>query len=231
MNYLWEAMLYLKEEGIEYDQIRFQVAKVYSAYLEVSNIYLNQISLEDKGILEINPFYRFWEIFKDLYAPESADGVDIKDSITNVILHGLAENDCKSGMTKESYYKKLLYQDFKAGRYGEHIRTGLELFCDMEKELILSALLCQYETGHSLDLFKHVLASFIDDTIVYSNRSNPDELIIYIGSKREDLLEKRIDFFIAIFLDIRYQVSLYFEHHFGIIGIDETMIVDRIAMC
>jgi len=230
MNYLWEAMLYLKEEGVESHQVRFQVAKVYSAYMEVSNVFLNQTSLEDNGILEVNPFYRFWEIFKDLYAPEATDRIEIKESITNIVLHQLAENDCKSGMTKEFYYKKLLYEDFIVGRYSKDIKVLLELFSDREKEVILSAILCQYEAGSSLDLFKHILSSFIDDNIVYSNRSNPNELIVFIGSKREGILEKKIEFLIAMFLDIRYQITLYFEYHFGIIGVDETMIIDRIAM-
>lgn len=231
MNYLWEAMLYLKEEGLESHQVRFQVAKVYSAYMEVSNVFLNQTSIEDNGILEVNPFYRFWGIFEDLYAPEATDRLEIKEGITNIILHQLAENDCKSGMTKEFYYKKLLYEDFSEGRYSKEIKDSLELFSDREKEVILSAVLCQYEAGSSLDLFKQILSSFIDDNIIYGNRSNPKELIVYIGSKRGDILEKKIEFLVAMFLDICYQITLYFEYHFGIIGVDETMIMDRIVMC
>lgn len=43
-------------------------------------------------------------------------------------------------------------------------------------------------------------------------------------------MEKKIEFLIAVFLDILYQVTLYYEYHFGIMGIDETMLMDQIVM-
>jgi len=34
-----------------------------------------------------------------------------------------------------------------------------------------------------------------------------------------------------IFLDIHYQVDVFYEYHFGIIGVAETMIIGEIALC
>lgn len=231
MNYLWEAMLYMKEHGIKYSQVRFEAARVYSAYMEVSNVFLNQDEIENSGVLEVNPYYRFFDIFKDLFAPDTLEMQDIRERITNVLLHQLAENDCMSGMTKEQYYKKLLYQDFITGRYSKNMKELLELFSEKEKEAILSTILSQYSEGNSLELFKNILNHLVDDNIVYNSRSNPYEIMIYIGARREEMLEKRIEFIISTFLDICYQAALYFEYHFGIIGVDETMIVDQITMC
>ena len=59
MNYLWEVMLKAKEQGISKESIRFLVARNYSAYMEVSNIFLNQEELEEEIQIEINPYYRF----------------------------------------------------------------------------------------------------------------------------------------------------------------------------
>ena len=42
MNYLWEAVFMADEQGIPRERIRFLAAKDYSAYMEVSHMFLNQ---------------------------------------------------------------------------------------------------------------------------------------------------------------------------------------------
>ena len=52
------------------------------------------------------------------------------------------------------------------------------------------------------------------------------------GLEREKAkLEQRIAFLADTFLDIRYHVEVFYEHHFGIIDIDETMRIDETAIC
>ena len=55
----------------------------------------------------------FYDIFKELYQPEMREFLSLRESLTNLIFHVLAGNDILSGMTREEYYKKLLYQDFQ----------------------------------------------------------------------------------------------------------------------
>ena len=40
-----------------------------------------------------------------------------------------------------------------------------------------------------------------------------------------------MDFLIKIFVDLPYHVDIYYQHHFGIIGVDTTMKIDQIALC
>lgn len=61
MNYLWEVLLRAKEQGIPKESIRFLKAKNHSAYMEVSNGFLNQENLETGAQVEVNPYYRFYE--------------------------------------------------------------------------------------------------------------------------------------------------------------------------
>ena len=44
-------------------------------------------------------------------------------------------------------------------------------------------------------------------------------------------MERRILFLVDTFLDVRYRVEIFYEYHFGIIGIEETMKIDEIAIC
>lgn len=56
-------------------------------------------------------------------------------------------------------------------------------------------------------------------------------MLVYTGLRKERNLEQRIRFLIDTFLDIRYHVEIFYEYHFGIIGVEETMQIDEIAIC
>lgn len=45
------------------------------------------------------------------------------------------------------------------------------------------------------------------------------------------MLEERLSLLTDMFLDIRYQTEIFYEYHFGIIGVNETMQIGRIAIC
>lgn len=231
MNYLWEVMLKAEEMGIQEKDLRFQVSKHYSGYMEVSYPYLNQDTLGDKLVININPFYRFYSIFKDLYGPDMMEYHQLRKSLTNIIFHQLTENDVMSGMTKEAYYKKMLFQDFADDIYGPEAMAAMQLFDRNEREIILSGLLRQYETGSSLDIYKDMMEELVPNNIVYRNNNDFHEIMVYIGHKRDKIIAAKIDHLIQLFIEIPYTVEIYYEYHFGIIGIDETMRIDEIAIC
>ncbi len=231
MNYLWNVLLQAKKEQIEEKKLRFQMAKYYSAYMEISNLYLNQSKLTEDFLIEVNPYYRFFDIFKDMFQLNLTEYEELRTSLTNLIFHQLAQNDVLSGMTKEEYYKKLLYKDFQSGKFGESNKKRMEYFNREERETILSGLLRQYETGSSLDLFKDMMEALILNNIVYNSNQNPHEILIFIGQRERKELSEKVQFIIEMFLEIPYEVDIYYEHHFGIIEMEETMIIDDIMLC
>ncbi|GLC81727.1 hypothetical protein [Lacrimispora brassicae] len=231
MNYLWEAMIQARNQGIPEENLHFCVPKVFSAYMEISNNYMNQNSLETGQVININPYYRFFEIFKDLYQPDYHQGSELRASLTNLILHQLAGNDVLSGMTREEYYKNLLLQDIKLGRSGALVKEAISLFDIDEQQIILSGMLRQYQTGCSVDIFREMMEALIPENIVYHNNKAPSEILVYISQKREEKLEKKLRFLISGFLDMAGNVDIYYKYHFGIIGVEETMVMDEIALC
>ena len=82
-----------------------------------------------------------------------------------------------------------------------------------------------------MSVFLDMVHGLVADSIVYHNNEEPDEILIYTGLKQERSLEQRIRFLIDTFLDIRYQVEIFYEYHFGVIGVEETMQIDEIAIC
>lgn len=230
MNYLWEVLLRAKQQGIKENSIRFVMAKNYSAYMEIAGEFLNQDTLEKSSVVEVNPYFRFYDIFKDLYAPELQDYPKLRDSLTHLLLHQLAQNDVLSGMTREEYYKKLLFQDLEQGAFGERAVEAIRLFERDEQEVVLSGMLRQYQTGSSLDIFKDMMEELVPNNIVYHSNNNFYEILVYIGRKKEEKLALKIEFLIQMFIDLPYHVDVYYEYHFGIIGVSETMKIDEIAL-
>lgn len=230
MKYLWEVILKAQKEGIPLNSIHFVHSAVYSAYMELSLPCLNQIELDQDTEIEINTYYRFYSIFKHVFGPQEREFLDLRNSLTNLILHVLAQNDIRKGMTKEEYYKKMLISDIEEGVNGDNIKKVFALLKIEEKEKLLSGWLRNYQVGSSLSIFIDMIHSLIEDSIVYHNNDCPNEILIYTGLVKTHEIEQKIHCLVDAFLDIQYHVEIYYEYHFGIIGIDDTMRIDEIAM-
>lgn len=231
MNYLWEVMLRLKEQGVPEKSIRFQMPREFSSYMELSNPCLNQNEVEEGAVIEVNPYYRFYSIFKDFFQPDLKEFPKLKENLFHLILHQLMHNDALSGMTREEYHKKLLYKDFMGYVFGAQAKAAVTLFQREEREAVLSGLLKQYETGSSLDMFKDMMEALIPNNIVYHSSQNSYEILVYIGHKKEKAMMEKMNFLVKMFVELPYHVDIYYEYHFGIIGIEETMVMDEIILC
>ncbi|MDK2968869.1 MAG: hypothetical protein PWP53_4481, partial [Lacrimispora sp.] len=115
--------------------------------------------------------------------------------------------------------------------FGESARNAIELFNRDEREFILSGMLKQYETGSSLDMFKDMMEELIPNNIVYHSNQNSYEILVFIGRKKDKTLQGKMEFLVNMFVELPYHVEIYYEHHFGIMGIVETMETDEIIMC
>lgn len=230
MRYLWEAALKALEERVSPGGLRFRHARNGSAYMELACPYLNQDSLMGESEIEVNTYYRYYSIFKDLFGPEEQEAAALREGLTNLILHMLAENDIRRGMSRDEYYKKLLVSDIQKDVYGQNIK---DVFREMEREgqdTLLNGLIRSFRTGSSLIIFADMIRDLIPDSIVYRSRENPDEIIVYTGQVRTYALEQRMDLIKELFLDIRYRLEIFYGMHFGILGLNQTMRMDEIAM-
>ena len=230
MRELWEVVLEAKKEKIPLKNLRFVHEEKGSAYMELSLPFINQDELQGETTIGVNTYCRFYSIFKHMYQPDQKEFPYLRNSLTNLIIHMLAENDARRGMTKEEYYKKLLIRDIQSGVFGNE---AINVFVHMEQEeqnKLMSGWLRSYRTGSSLAIFIDMIHSLIDNSIVYHNNDFPEELLVYTSSRKNDELEQRLKFLIELFLDIQYHIEIYYEYHFGIIGIEDTMQIDEIAI-
>lgn len=230
VKYLWEVLLEAKEEGIPEERLRFFHDGGSSAYLEIAIPFINETELGEEREIAVNTYCRFYDIFRNLFQPELRDYPQLRKKLTNVILHMLAGNDIRRGMTREEYYKKLLASDLAAGAFGEKAWKVFSCMGKEEKGILMSGWLRSCRTGSSLAIFIDLVHGLIGDSIVYHNNDRPDEILIYTRLKKTGELEERLGFLMEMFLDIRYRAEVFYEYHFGIIGVGETMQIGEIAM-
>lgn len=230
MNYLWEVVLEAKNAGMKQEDIRFCHSTNSSPYMEVSLDTLNQEDIRGIQEIEVNTYYRFYSVFKEMFRPEDQEYTSLRESLTNLTLHLIAGNDVRKGMTREEYNKKMLLKDIRTGCFGEETKHHFGLFNKAQQEVLLSGWLRSYQTGSSLTSFTDMVYAVIDNGIVYHGKDMPDEILIYTSLKNTSESEQKLSLLADIFLPVRYQVIVFYEYHFGIMGVDDTMIMDEIAM-
>lgn len=228
MNYAWDIFVKAEEKGIPKDSIKFVMSKRYSAYMELSNEALNFTELDNE--VEINPFYRFYDIFKEMFNINDKKDIELRHALLDVALHFLTEIDVMQGMTKIEFYIRFLIDDIINEMFGASIKDGMKLFSKFEKNMIARNMLRLYITGEMLYLLKDTFSKVFKNSIVYANYEVKDELLFYICQEKTRVSEEKVQFLMDIFLPIKFKTRVYWYNHFGIIGSDETMKIDSIAL-
>ncbi|CAM5263560.1 Iron-dependent peroxidase OS=Lysinibacillus sphaericus OX=1421 GN=LS41612_08705 PE=4 SV=1 [Lysinibacillus sphaericus] len=57
-----------------------------------------------------------------------------------------------------------------------------------------------------------------------------DELLLYIAQKKTERNDSKVQLIQELFLPVSFHMEVYWEYHFGIIGTEETMKLDQIAL-
>ncbi|MGG1441754.1 iron-dependent peroxidase [Brevibacillus laterosporus] len=228
LNYIWDLLIKAERSGIEKKRVQFTPAKVFSPYMELSLENLNAKEIEQT--IEINPYYRFYEIFRDLFDPNIETDVELRNSLFDILIHFLAEIDLMQGMNKREYYIRFLQKDLEAGVFGSSVKDNIYLFTREEREMIASNLLRLYETGEAVYLLKDTTKKVFTRSTIYANCEEKDELLFYIGQPETQVARAKIELIKDLFLPVRFSTELYWSYHFGIMEVEETMQVDYIAL-
>ncbi len=229
MNYAWEAVLQAEKNNRERDDLRFVQASNPSPYIEVSVIDLNQASPEEDRI-EINPLYRLEDVFGVLFDRNITGMEQTRELLFDACMHYIVQLDLREGLSKEDYYCKLIEDDIQKGRYGALAGQRFSLFDKAEQKIILRSYLQLLKTGNYLEEFRKVMIRLYSHAFIYENNESAYELLVYLGVKENGQERNRAAFLRDTFLPIQETVYWFYEHHFGIIGVDETMMADEMVI-
>lgn len=227
MNYIWELAIKAKRQGIDVNEIFFRKGDCFSAYLELSFESINETSISKE--VEINPYYRYYSIFKELFHPDMEENPQIALVIHNMVVQHLINVDVCMGLSRKEYYMHFLIRDMNEGYFGKYVKDKLKSFTNEEQMILANNILDLYITGESIYLLKDTVRKIFTSTYIFSNAEEKDEIIFFLRTARTEKKEDKLSVIKYIFLSFKYTVEIYWEQMFGIIGVDELMKIDEIV--
>lgn len=234
MNYIWDTVIKAKKLGIKEERLRFVLAKEYSPYMEMSFCAINELleneSKEEEISIELNPYYRYHEIFKNMFSLEYDENRELKEEIFDWCIHYLAKVDVNHGLNLREFLRIFVSEEIEKGIYGKEIKEDWEMFSSEEKEFVAHKIIDTYQLGHQIQPMKEAISYIFPDSYIYTNHMEKAEILVYVGKKRRERYERQMRFLENMFLPLEYSCRTYWSNHFGIIGMDETMTVDKIAL-
>lgn len=230
MNYIWEVALRAQAQGIPAEGLSFVPAEPSSPYMEAAFVDMNQQSLAEPEV-EVNGMYRFPSVFQALLTRGfSEEYPELRDALFDILTHELLLYDMRQGLSRQEYYKQFLKRELLEGGFGEKYADVEAVFPRDELASLLDSLLRLFRTGPSLLLLRSLLRRIFPASIVYLNTDGKRELLVYIGERETPERRRKMDFLKDFFVPFDYPVHLFWERHFGIIGVDVTMTPDDIFL-
>lgn len=229
MNYVWKVLLAARETEIGEAGLHFYPEQEPSPYVEVSFAEMNRTELEDTEV-GVNPLYRFSDIFSEMFAPDIQSFKKVRRLFLDVFMHYMARSDLLSGMHKQEYYLWFLREDLLGKVYGERAAEAFSLFDKMEQRRVATALLSLYRSGHGKAMFRELMTALYDNAIVYEGRDRVEVLYLYVGRRETEQERKKVGFLTDTFLTVNEEVKVFYDSHFGVMDLDETMVLDRIML-
>ncbi len=234
MNFLWDIVLRAKKQGWKEEELFFKQAKEYSPFYEQSFFCINETDITAEEI-EVNLLYRFADIFQELLNPEGCEideteYEEFRQYLIDAMLHVLVYTDLHHGLTRREIYIKSLLNEVRSGAYWSGAAEAFRSIEADKQNRLAALLLIQTETGSSLHRFRSAVRILYPGAILYQIKAERKKLILYLEAEGNQQEKQVLDLAKTLFLPIGFEVRVFWKYHFGIIGIDETMQMDEIAL-
>ena len=233
MNFIWDAALRAAEQGLKKEAMHYTPAEKASPYYELAFDYLNRREIGAEA-MPVNALYRFSAIFQYLLHPDvryllEKDKEEFIQKAFDCIMHILCEIDLHHGITRQECYVRKLRQELLDGVFGKEAAAVVR---DLDREgqlAVAEELLHTMKCGSSLQGFSHAFRRLFPKGILYQSRLTPNELYAYLDEPKLQAREAEWQLFCRLFLPLDFSVRVFWQVHFGIIGLDGTM-KDKIAL-
>lgn len=229
MNFVWEAALCADKSGIDREDIRYTPTQAGSPYLEVMLENLND-SLLTQPIVEVNPLYRFSAVFSEIFDINLSECKELREIFFDIYMQYMVQLDLRQRLSRKEYQLKYILQDFLFNVCQIDSRTAVLQMARGEVPQMMQLVWKFYRCGNGVQLFQKAMRILYPSSLIYENRGKTNQLLVYIGERENDEGRIRMEYLQAVFLPIYVQVYMFWDYHFGIIGIDETMIINEMVL-
>lgn len=229
MNYIWEAALAADRAKTAREKITYKPVQNGSPYAEVVLENLNSRELENAEV-EVNPLYRFAGEFSALLDVNIKEYEQTRNLLFDIVMHYMVQADLRQGLSRQEYALRFLLKDILGGVCGAQASTVVKSFPMEKLRILLLLILKLYQCGSSVYLFREIMRHIYPDSMIYASNETDRQVLAYIGTKETDEERARLEFLRDMFLPVDFHVFLFWEHHFGIIDVDETMRLDEVVL-
>ena len=78
--------------------------------------------------------------------------------------------------------------------------------------------------------FKIGVQYFFYDSIIYKEKKQKNKIIIYINREKSKENTTKLKILELLFLEFGLELKVFWENHFGVVNVDETVKIDEIAV-
>lgn len=229
MNFLWDIVVRAQQQGKKEEDLFFCQAKEYSPFYEQSFSSLNENRI-DSDEIELNLLFRMADIFQEIIHNEYKDMPQWKSYLVDAALHVLLHSDLRHGVTKREIYIRKLLEEMENGIFWGTLAEEFQFIPMDRRSRIATLIFNQMQTGSSLRNFRRGLLIMFPDAVLYQIKEDRRKLLLYLKDSPTEEVERRLQFVQDMFLPIGFDLRVFWKYHFGIVGIDDTMQIDEIAI-
>ena len=121
-------------------------------------------------------------------------------------------------------------RELQWGVYGKAAREACLTLSKEQQLAVADELLNVIQMGSCLSSFCRIMRQLFPGCFVYQVKKHPQILYVYLDKAREVSTEKRWHLARDTFLPLDIEARVFWDVHFGILGVDFTMQADKIAI-
>lgn len=231
MNTIWEVFLEAEKKAGTAEGVFVRPAKVSSPYYELSLDFLNEEVLASGMEVEMNPLYRYPEVFQKYLTMDevSEEEQEERNVVFNQVIHYFYEIERYRHFTREDYYIWLCMEELKEGTLGKQVAQEFCLLTNREQQMVGTMVLKSYQLGLSAELLREAARCLFSFCYVYQDDGRR-RVLLYPGVKKDSKSQGKVALLRELFVPMGMELEIFWQHHFGIVGEEKTMVLDEIEL-
>lgn len=220
MSYIWEQ--YKKDQIYKVAGILEDTAvgrDRLSPYMEMA--------FESAKTNYVNPMLRFSDIFYDVDQLRKS-GTLKSDAIENIFFHILINMDKLKGLDYKQIHLNYMEECLERGFWGTHAKAEYSFWNAKDQRILLEALYLHVTECAENSFLWAVGRLYKKYSMIYE--ADKEVFYLYIGEKKTEYGEKKLGLLIELLWSIGTELEVIWEYHYGLLGTEPTMHIDKITM-
>ena len=222
---------------VRFNKIFTSFVNYYDNFFEFENklekdTKIKNLTMENtpKKESKINSFRR-----RDSIVEEKKGNISVlkkfKKNIENNAINYLQELDFASGTTVIDVICEKISDDIKKETLGINLKRHFSILNREEQGYV--ALLIYNEKINGVNCMKNFklgIKYFFLDSLIYRQKSKKNKIIVYINKPKNKVNIAKIKTLELLFLEFEMKLKVFWENHFGVVNVGETVKIDEIAV-